>query len=413
MIIAGEKRRILVVLFSPAPVAAGLYHVGPGGDLVAERRWSAGKRPRWVKSASRARFTVAVDAALPTLAEACDDLSRTPALFERLGPGISVCPGRGVGVAFRTKAAEDILALAFADGILADATTSAAAVELAELVSGPVGGDGARLSFAGGAALLSARVSGRILLRRFVLPGDTESLNATLNGLPPMRLRIAGPRAPGTENLVIPPHLRVEELPPGTGSREGELVESAARLLLSGRGPALHEGPRRSAACLAARLLPNVAATLVLLSLALLPALYSARTSLNGASSQRATEEKRLAEAKSRSVENAALCERLTRAVEANARAADDAAATNALLARLLDVENASAGEKKLELDRLTIGESGREIELSGSFPHGSDALFRKFTARLSALRLRPSREAALRDDGKLVRFTLALEEKR
>jgi len=406
MSIARPPREILVVLLSPAPVAAALYRVGGRGRVVKEKIWNGGPRPRWVAAASRRRKTLLVDENLATLACAAD--AGADALrLERLGSGIFVSRAKGVLVAFRTEAAKSALDLAWDEEILADCVTSGAAAILSEL---PPTGDCVRLHWGRGGAILAARVSGKITLRRFATEEDLAELAAALRVLPPMRVLVTGRGESGLPEVVLPPYLKVEDLAGGPDGSNGDLFESLAKAVFAGEAPASFAEAGRGWRCGALRLFPISTAALFLLALAVLPPLYGAKLRLETAEVSRQTSEDELARGRSRAAENRAILERIDTLATENARVAANAAATTREISRLLDLPDALESIGKVEVTALSVEESGRKVSLSGSVARGAEARIRKLSERLGRAGLTPAGGVTLQAEGALVRVTMNLE---
>jgi hypothetical protein len=406
MSIARPPREILVVLLSPAPVAAALYRVTGRGRVAKEKIWNGGPRPRWVAAASRSRRTLLVDENLATLAST-SDAGADALRLERLGNGISVSRMKGALVAFRAEAAKAALELAWDERILADCVTSAAAAILAQL---PPTGDCGRLHWGRGGAILAARVSGKIALRRFATEEDLAELASTLRVLPPMRVLVTGRGESGLPETALPPHLKAEELAGGPDGSAGDLFESLAKAVFAGEAPALFAEAGRGWRCGALRLLPATVAALFLLTLAVIPPLYGAKLRLEGAELSRRESESELAAGRSRAVENRAILGRIDALAAENARISANAAVTTKEISRLLDLQDALESVGKVEVTVLGVDQSGRKVSLSGSVPRGAEARIRKLSERLGRTGLTLAGGVTLQAEGALVRFTMNLE---
>lgn len=375
---------------------------------------------------------LALDACLPTMAEAVDALSdlalsKVRERMERIGIGadaqLAPLCGQAAGVsaylALRGAALEESRVHVMEQGLVPDYFSSLAALELGRLLAGGEAGNKARLLFTGREVLFTALVGGRIQMRRFASAADLE-ISAAL-----ARYAAAGSGSL-TMDGVLSEDSDAHSLQAGTTGRGFEdtrcedsgkalarMLDAAAELASSG-GPLAIFRPKGAAGLNAGlRWLPPLALALAILCAA--PALWipQALEQRKAALDEAAKEAKALSIGRERAGENSALLDSLASAEALRGELREQLLRRQAAFDTLAGLDGHLEGLPGLAIDRLRIGGSGDSIAIQGRCPLNSRASIRLLVDSLERDGLRITRDIALDEREGFISFTLGMERRK
>ena len=409
-----KDSQVCVVAYNPGLVAAAVFDMR-GSSPACVKLWTEGARPAWVYKASRNMKTLVLDASLPTLADSADDVAQARQRMARLGmddaSDIALLPNcvvavRGAGVA---QACE----LAGSEGIVADAATSFAAVELGTLLKEIGTGDGARLVFHEKAAYLISRGGGKLSARRFSMPAGAAELTATLQLMPDAQITLEGLLGGDAPDWSPPYALRsLDRRKENGGKVYASLLERAADLWMNDHALAVFAPRNQGAKNAARRWLAPAALALALLCIAATLPLADAFAKAQAEEQRLAALQERQTQMQARAKENAPTLQRIEALSRAQNASAAQAARSQRTLVAILAVQTCATADRHLRIDRLAVDEGGHKLAICGTVPSGNGDELGDFVARLGKSHYKPASDVALHESGGTLVFALNMEAK-
>jgi hypothetical protein len=406
--IAPSKDGICVVVMNPGLVAAALFGFQNSAPVL-RKQWMGGRRPAWVRSSSRNVRTLVIDAALPTLADGSFDTDEARRKMARLGMDGSseiVVAGK-IAVAARIDSVRQILSFAADEGILADAATSFAAVELCDFIKNGGVGDCARVALYENEAVLTSRIGGRLTSRRFSLPAGSVELSSTLQMLGSVKTSVSGT---GDVSSFMPSQASFDDI------REGDAAKTFAALMERGAGLWAEEAlavfsiKERSSVNAAMRWLPPVALALAILCVAAAFPLWASYSRACEYARQASAFEKRESHIEERARENAPLMERIeTLSRRRNARA-DELSQSRRVVESVLAVQSAMKTTRHVSIDSVEASDGGGSLAIAGNVARGTTGELDRFVTSLAKSGYKPSGRISMEESGAGVRFCMELE---
>ena len=408
---ANPNGKICVVLVDRGPVAASVFRVRNGTPTFLHI-WTGGKRPAWLKRSTRDMPTIAVDAALPTLAGNAQDMNDARARLTKIGvSGNSLLDLTGdYAVAVRSEQVTDICRDTLDEGLVADRVTSLAALELATFIEETPSADAAKVTFYGENAILAQRENGKVSVRRFAMPAGATELASALNLFSGAQIVASGQAGDNAFVVSGGKGATIRDL--RTADREvavKDLLLRAAKLQADGR-LALFESPRLAARNAAVRWLPPLAAASAILSIAVMAPLSGALMKERAKEDAYVRENARFAEIAARAETNRLILARIEKlSVERN-KLIDGMTRTHRTIGAVIKIQEAKSAVRGLKLDAISISRSGNALALSGSLPPDAKGGLDRFADKLGKSRYRQSSDASISEENGRLNFSVNLE---
>jgi hypothetical protein len=403
-----------VILRNHGPVAAALF-VAVRGKTVRKKLWIRGPRPSWVQRATRNAPTLLIDSSLATLADSSEDVARTREKLAQIGIEANslVSSSLGCTVAIRAANVAQINDSARDSGLVTDFTTSLAALELATFLDETKTADAAKATFHEGSAFLSVREGGRVSVRRFVLPTMAPDLTLAIE-------QYAGPQI--VLDGILEKDCFAANCPAGCTLRDMRIADKdavcagilsrAAEFYYAG-DLALFEEKGQRVKNIARRWLPPLSAALGLLCLAAIAPLADARADARAEKEILARMTARKAEADARAEGNRRILARIEELSIKRNRMIDGMTRTERTLGCVEKIQDSKRAARRLELETVSIGDSGRTLTISGSLPADSGNELGAFMDKLVKARFRETSDIAMREKDGRISFSVNMEAKR
>ena len=408
---ANPNDRICVVLVEHGPVAAAVFRVKNGAPAFVHI-WTGGKRPSWLKRSTRDMPTVAIDAALPTLAGNAQDMNDARARLAKIGVnGNSLLDLTGdCAVAVRSEQVSDICGDMLDEGLVADRVTSLAALELATFIEETPSADAANVTFYGENALLAQRENGKVSVRRFAMPAGAPELASALNLFSGAQIVASGQAGDNAFVVTGGKGATIRDL--RTADREAAvkgLLLRAAKLQADGK-LALFATPQLGLRNAAVRWLPPFAAAFAVLSLAAIAPLACALVKEHAREEACARENARFAEIAARAESNREVLARIEKLSLERNKQIDGMTRTHRTIGAVIQIQEAKNAVRGLRLDTISISKSGGALTLSGSLPAGAKGGLDRFVDKLGKSRFRQSSDASIREENGRLNFSVNME---
>jgi hypothetical protein len=408
---ANLNGKICVVLVDRGPVATAVFRVKNGTPTFI-RIWTGGKRPSWLKRSTRDMPTIAIDAALPTLAGNAQDMNDARARLTKIGvSGNSLLDLTGdCAVAVRSEQVIDICRDLLDEGLVADRVTSLAALELATFIEETPSTDAAKVTFYGENAILAQRENSKVSVRRFAMPAGATELASTLNLFSGAQIVASGQAEDNAFVVNGRSGTTIRDL--RTADREAvvkDLLLRAAKLQTDGK-LALFAPPHIGARNAAIRWLPPFAAAFAILSIAFMAPLVCALMKERAKEDACAREHTRFAEIAARAESNRETLARIEKLSLERNKLIDGMTRTHRTIGAVIKIQEAKNAVRGLKLDSISISRSGNAITLSGSLPPDAKGGLDRFADKLGKSRYRQSSDASIREGNGRLNFSVNME---
>ena len=399
--------RMLFVVLNPGPTAAAVFDMREN-QPEAEKIWTGGKRPAWIRSASRNMKTVLLDAPLPTFADASENPGAARRKMERMGLDESSEYGR-VGnctVAIRKDGIKQAFSLAEDEGLVADFATSFATVELAAFTSEEDEKVSARVSFYEKTAFLTSKTGTGLSSRRFAFPGGMDELSASLRAFDPAHVKVIG----CGENVTNSTEQTLQDRQTTDTGKAYESVMTRATILLKNGNLALFSIPGQRTSNIATRWLPPLATAFAILCVGTAFPLWNAYVGAAENNRLLAVLENQDREIRARSVENKSILKNIEDlSHRRNARISELTSAGH-IVETVLTVQDALKTTRHVNIAKFGTDNEGETLSISGTVSRGTEGELERFVSNLTKSGYRLAAKTSLENEDGKTRFDMELE---